>query len=48
MPHYRQASGFDVPDALLRQSTPQLANAANEAMQVAYADVAAAFDFYLA
>ena len=48
VPYYRQASGFDVLNALLWQSTPQLANAANEAMQVAYADVSAAFDAFLA
>ena len=48
VPYYRQASGFDVLNAVLWKSTPQLANAANEAMQVAYSDVSAAFDFYLA
>ena len=47
-PYYRQASGFDVLDSVLWQSTPQFANAANQAMQVAYSDVSAAFDFYLA
>lgn len=47
-PYYRQASGFDVLNAVLWQSTPQFANAANQAMQVAYSDVSAAFDFYLA
>ena len=48
VPYYRQASGFDVLNSVLWQSTPQFANAANQAMQVAYADVSAAFDFYLA
>ena len=47
-PYYRQASGFDVLNSVLWQSTPQFANAANQAMQVAYSDVSAAFDFYLA
>jgi len=48
VPYYRQASGFDVLNSVLWQSTPQFANAANQAMQVAYSDVSAAFDFYLA
>lgn len=48
VPYYRQASGFDVLNSVLWQSTPQFADAANQAMRVAYADVAAAFDFYLA
>ena len=47
-PYYRQASGLDVLNSVLWKNTPQLANAANQAMQVAYADVSAAFDFYLA
>ena len=47
-PYYRQASGFDVLNSVLWQSTPQFANAANQAMQVAYSDVSAAFDFYQA
>lgn len=48
VPYYRQASGFDVLNSVLWQSTPEYANAANQAMQVAYSDVSAAFDFYLA
>lgn len=47
-PYYRQASGLDVLNSVLWKNTPRLADAANQAMQVAYSDVAAAFDFYLA
>lgn len=48
VPYYRQASGFDVLNSVLWQSTPQFSNAANQAMQLAYSDVSAAFDFYMA
>jgi len=47
-PYYQQCSGLDVLNALLWQNTPQNANAANQAMQVAYTDVSNAFDYYLA
>jgi Protein of unknown function (DUF3089) len=47
VPYFQQASGLDVLNALLFSSTPQNADAANEAMQVAYRDVANAFDYYL-
>ena len=48
VPYYQQASGFDVLKALLYSTTPQNADAANAALQVAYTDVANAFDYYLA
>ena len=48
VPYYQQSSGIDVLNALLWQNTPQNADAANQAMQVAYNDVASAFDYYLA
>ncbi len=47
VPYFQQASGGDVLNALLFSSTPQNANAANAALQVAYRDVANAFDYYL-
>ncbi len=47
VPYFQQASGRDVLNALLFSSTPQNADAANAAMQVAYRDVANAFDYYL-
>lgn len=47
VPYFQQASGLDVLNALLFSSTPQNAGAANAAMQVAYRDVANAFDYYL-
>ena len=48
VPYYQQASGLDVLEALLYSTTPQNANAANAALQVAYTDVANAFDYYMA
>ncbi len=48
VPYYQQASGVDVLNALLYSTTPQNANAANQALQVAYTDVANAFDYYMA
>lgn len=48
VPYYQQASGLDVLDALLYGSAPENAAAASAALQVAYADVANAFDYYLA
>ncbi len=48
IPYYRQSSGFDVLNAVLWQNTPQFADTANQALQVAYADVSNAFDYYLA
>ena len=47
-PYFRQASGLDVLNALLYSTTPQNASAANAALQVAYTDVANAFDYYMA
>jgi hypothetical protein len=47
-PYYQQGSGIDLLNALLWQNTPQNANAANQALQVAYNDAANAFDYYLA
>ena len=47
VPYYQQTSGIDVLNALLFSSTPQNADAANVAMEVAYRDVADAFDYYL-
>lgn len=46
-PYYQQSSGLDVLNAVLWQNTPQNADAANQAMDVAYTDVANAFDYYL-
>jgi hypothetical protein len=48
VPYYQQASGLDVLNALLYSTTPQNTDAANAAMQVAYSDVANAFDYYMA
>ena len=48
IPYYQQSSGFDVLNAVLWQNTPQFADTANQAMQVAYADVSNAFDYYMA
>jgi hypothetical protein len=47
VPYFQQASGGDVLNALLFSSTPQNVDAANAAMQVAYRDVADAFDYYM-
>jgi hypothetical protein len=47
-PYYQQSSGVAVLNAVLWQNTPQLADAANQALQVAYRDVSNAFDYYLA
>lgn len=47
IPYYQQSSGFDVLNAVLWQNTPQFADTANQAMQVAYADVSNAFDYYM-
>ncbi len=47
VPYYQQSSGLDVLNAILFSNTPQNTNAANAAMQVAYQDVANAFDYYL-
>lgn len=47
VPYFQQASGSDVLKALLFSSTPQNVDAANTAMQVAYRDVANAFDYYM-
>ena len=47
-PYYQQSSGIDVLNALLWQNTPQNADAANLAVEVAYTDAANAFDYYLA
>jgi hypothetical protein len=48
VPYYQQDSGVDVLDALLWSITPQNTAAANQATQVAYTDVANAFNYYLA
>ena len=48
VPYFQQASGDDVLDALLYSTTPQNAAAATQALQVAYTDVANAFDYYMA
>lgn len=48
VPYYQQASGLDLLNALLYSTTPQNAAAANQALQVAYTDVANAFDYYMA
>lgn len=48
VPYFQQASGDDVLNALLFSTAPQNAAAANQALQVAYTDVANAFDYYLA
>ena len=48
VPYFQQASGLDVLDALLYSTTPQNATAATQALQVAYTDVANAFDYYMA
>jgi hypothetical protein len=48
VPYYQQASGIDVLNATLWQNTPQNATAANQALEVAYADVSNAFDYFLA
>jgi hypothetical protein len=48
VPYFQQASGIDVLDALLYSTTPQNTTAATQALQVAYTDVANAFDYYMA
>ncbi len=48
VPYFQQASGLDVLDALLYSTTPHNTTAATQALQVAYTDVANAFDYYLA
>jgi hypothetical protein len=48
IPYYQQSSGLDVLNSVLWQNTPQFAGAANQALQVAYADVSNAFDYYMA
>lgn len=48
VPYFQQASGIDVLNAVLFSTTPQNASAANEALYVAYTDVANAFDYYMA
>jgi hypothetical protein len=48
VPYYQQASGLDLLHSLFYSTTPQNANAANEALQVAYKDVSNAFDYYMA
>ncbi len=48
VPYFQQASGGDVLNALHYSTTPQNAAAANQALQVAYTDVANAFDYYMA
>lgn len=47
IPYYQQSSGFDVLNSVLWQNTPQFADAANQALQVAYLDVSNAFDYYM-
>ena len=47
VPYFQQTSGGDVLKALLFSTTPQNADAANAAMQVAYRDVSNAFDYYM-
>ncbi len=46
-PFYQQASGTDALAALLYNTAPQNVAAANAAMEVAYTDVANAFEYYL-
>ncbi|MDD2466006.1 MAG: DUF3089 domain-containing protein [Desulfobulbus sp.] len=48
IPYYQQSSGLDVLNSVLWQNTPQFAGAANQALEVAYADVSNAFDYYMA
>ena len=48
IPYYQQSSGLDVLNSVLWKNSPQLAGAANQALQVAYADVSNAFDYYMA
>ena len=48
IPYYQQSSGFDVLNTILWQNTPQFADAANQALQVAYTDVSNAFDYFIA
>ena len=48
IPYYQQSSGFDVLNSVLWQNTTQFADAANQALQVAYTDVSNAFDYYMA
>lgn len=48
VPYFQQASGSAVLDALLYSTTPQNAAAATQALQLAYTDVANAFDYYMA
>lgn len=47
IPYYQQSSGLDVLNAVLWHNTPQFANVANQALQVAYKDVSNAFDYYM-
>lgn len=47
VPYFQQASGGAVLSALLFANTPQNTDAANAAMNVAYRDVANAFDYYM-
>ena len=48
IPYYQQSSGLDVLNSVLWQNTPQFAEVANQALQVAYTDVSNAFDYYMA
>jgi hypothetical protein len=48
IPYYQQSSGLDVLNSVLWNNTPQRADAASRALQVAYADVSNAFDYYMA
>ena len=48
IPYYQQSSGLDVLNAVLWKNTPQFADVANQALQVAYTDVSNAFDYYMA
>jgi hypothetical protein len=48
VPYYQQVSGLDLLYALLYSTTPENANAANAALQVAYKDVSNSFDYYMA
>ena len=48
VPYFQQASGMDVLNALLWKIEPQNSNAANTALEIAYADVEEAFNYYLA
>lgn len=46
-PYYQQASGMDVLDALLWGKTQENSDAATTAMEIAYKDVEAAFDYFI-